>query len=228
MVESGLFTPGGFMSRSTSADKLALDTRRVERVYTVLARIYDDMFDWALGPGRRRAVERLEVRQGDRILEVGVGTGLSLPLYPKGCELTGIDISEAMLEQARERAAETGPIGVRLRQMDAGDLAFPDASFDKVLAPYVISVVPDPAQVMAEMARVCRPGGTVVVVNHFLSDNPVLGLLERMLTPLSRWVGFRLDLPAGQVAGTAGLVLEGEERVNLFGLWRLLRFRRPE
>lgn len=216
------------MSRSTSADKLALDTRRVEKVYTVLARIYDDMFDWALGPGRRRAVERLEVRQGDRILEVGVGTGLSLPLYPKGCELIGIDISEAMLEQARERAVDTGPIGVGLRQMDAGDLAFPDASFDKVLAPYVISVVPDPDQVMAEMARVCRPGGTVVVVNHFLSDNPVLGLLERMLTPLSRWVGFRLDLPEGQVAGTEGLVLECEERVNLFGLWRLLRFRRPE
>jgi phosphatidylethanolamine/phosphatidyl-N-methylethanolamine N-methyltransferase len=214
------------MSRITSAEKLALDTRRVERIYTVLARIYDNAFDWALGPGRRRAVESLEIHPGDRVLEVGVGTGLSLPLYPEECSVTGIDISEAMLQQARERPAGSRPGEVRLRQMDAGDLVFPDESFDRVLAPYVISVVPDPEKVMAEMMRVCRPGGRVVVVNHFLSGNPLLGLMERSLTPITNWIGFRLDLTADRVARTAGLELVREERVNLLGLWRLLVFSR--
>ncbi len=214
------------MARSSMAEKLAEDSRRVERVYAALSRVYDDFFDWALGPGRRRAVERLDCEPGHRVLEVGVGTGLSLPLYPTQCEITGIDISEPMLGRARQRLLELRRSDVRLRLMDARRLAFPDGAFDRVFAPYVISVVPDPDRVLAEMARVCRPGGMVVVVNHFLSEGRALGLLERAFTPLSQWIGFRMDLPADTVRRADGLELLDEERVNLFGLWRLLRLRR--
>jgi len=214
------------MSRSSTADRASIESRRVERVYSLLAQVYDDFFDWALGPGRRQAVSQLPIRPGNRVLEVGVGTGLSLPYYPVKCHLTGIDISEPMLDQARERAESLGRDDVDLRLMDARDLAFPDGIFDHVLAPYVISVVPEPARVMAEIVRVCKPGGTVIVVNHFLSDNPALRLLERATTPASRWIGFRLDLPVSVVMDTAGLVTTEVRKVNMFGLWRLLLMRR--
>ncbi len=205
---------------------MAHAARRVERVYGVLAWIYDGFFDWALGPGRRYAVSRLTPQPGERVLEVGVGTGLSLPHYPAGCEVTGIDISAPMLERARTRASELRHSSIRLTRMDARSIAFPDAHFDKVLAPYVISVVPDPQRVMVEMARVCRLGGTVIVVNHFQSAFSPIAAVEHALTPLSTWIGFRLDLPVAALTQTPGLTLVRKERVNLFGLWHLLEFRR--
>lgn len=210
----------------TAEEAAALESRRVERVYSVLAGGYDAFFDWALGPGRRRAVICLPIRAGDRVLEVGVGTGLSLPLYPRECHVTGVDISEPMLDRARLRLDTLGRDDVDLRRMDARDLTFPDGCFDHVLAPYVISVVPEPGRVMAEMARVCKPGGTVIVVNHFRSENRALGFFERMLTPASRWIGFRLDLPVASVVPTPGLELVAMRRVNLLGLWRLLELRK--
>lgn len=212
--------------RYPTAERVEAEGRRVERVYSVLAGVYDAFFDWALEPGRRRAVDRLRVRPGDEILEVGVGTGLSLPLYPPHCRVVGIDISEPMLEQARARARELGRDDVLLRRMDARELRFPDASFDHVLAPYLVSVVPEPRKVMVEIARVCRPGGTVVVVNHFGSRTPLLRALDGWLSHLTAWIGFRMDVPVEVVTGAAGLELVHEEPVNLLGLWRLLELRR--
>jgi len=216
------------MPRFSAAEQVAHDSRRVERVYGALARVYDDFFDWALGPGRRRAVASLPIARGDRVLEIGVGTGLSLPHYPENCRVTGIDISDAMLDRARERLEGLDRTGVELRRMDARQLAFPDGSFDHVLAPYVISVVPEPERVMAEMRRVCKVGGTVTVVNHFGSAHRLIGLAERILTPLTLWIGFSLDVPVGTVTASPGLKTEREERVNLFGLWRLIEMRREE
>ncbi len=213
------------MSRYTTAERVAVESRRVEKVYSVLARVYDAFFDWALGPGRRHAVATLPIRPGDRVLEVGVGTGLSLPDYPRDCHVTGIDISEPMLERARVRAAELGR-PVELRRMDARSLGFPDGQFDHVLAPYVISVVPEPERVMEEMARVCRPGGTVLVVNHFRSRWLPLGWIERALTTLSQWLGFRMDLRIERITSTPGLEVRNVERVNLLGMWRLIEMRK--
>lgn len=214
------------MSRTSAAERAAIDSRRVRRVYELLARVYDDAFDWALGPGRRRAVNRLPLRAGQRALEVGVGTGLSLPHYPRDCHVTGIDISEAMLNQALERSDLLERSDIDLRLMDARELSFPDETFDHVLAPYVISVVPEPEKVMAEIRRVCKPGGSVVVVNHFRSRNALIRSLEWLLTPASQWVGFRLDLPQEVVTSTEGLEPVHVERVNLLGLWHLIELRR--
>lgn len=214
------------MSRSLSAEHVEAASRRVQRVYGFQARFYDGFFDWVFGPGRRRAVARLAVVPGEKVLEVGVGTGLSLPQYPEGCEVVGIDISNAMLERARRRLGALPGRSVRLLKMDARAIAFPDGYFDKVLAPYVVSVAPHPEQVLAEMVRICRPGGTIVVVNHFGSRSKVISRLERWATPWSSWIGFRLDQPIETVTTTPGTVLVGEERVNLLGLWRLLELKR--
>ncbi|MCP3979879.1 MAG: methyltransferase domain-containing protein [bacterium] len=213
------------MSRYSAAERAAVDSRRVERVYSALSRVYDRGFDWALGPGRRQAVSRMAIAPGQRVLEVGVGTGLSLLEYPEQARITGIDISEPMLDQARQRAADLGRNRVELQQMDARDLAFDDDTFDCVLAPYVISVVPEPERVMREIRRVCRPGGKVVIVNHFLSEARVLSLLERVSTPLSQWIGFKLDLPLSTVTEAAGFEIVSIDRVNLLGLWRLIEMR---
>jgi phosphatidylethanolamine/phosphatidyl-N-methylethanolamine N-methyltransferase len=214
------------MARLSTADRANLESRRVHRVYEVLARVYDECFDWALGPGRRRAVSRLPIRRGDRVLEVGVGTGLSLPCYPGDCHVTGIDISAAMLDRAQERLEQLGREDIDLRLMDARDLTYPDATFDHVLAPYVVSVVPEPQRVMAEIARVCRPGGTAIIVNHFHSPNRLFGWIERLLTPASQWIGFRLDLPIETVTQVPGFEVSHVERVNLLGQWRLIELRR--
>jgi phosphatidylethanolamine/phosphatidyl-N-methylethanolamine N-methyltransferase len=123
-----------------------------------------------------------------------VGTGINLALYPPHCHLTGIDFSASMLEKARERAARQGTPSVRLLEMDAAALTFDDDSFDIVYAPYLISVVPDPVQVVREMRRVCRPGGRIVILNHFLHANPLIAAVEKAISPLCVHIGFKSDL----------------------------------
>ena len=157
----------------------------VEGVYEKLANVYDLAFGPALNPGRLRALERMQLLPGQRILEVGVGTGINATLYPRDCSIVGIDLSPSMLEKARERCRRRDAGHVRLLSMDAAALTFPDRSFDVVYAPYLISVVPDPVKVAHEMRRVCRRGGRIVILNHFRSRNPVLSRLERAISPLT-------------------------------------------
>lgn len=203
-----------------------MEAHRTERLYSRLSSHYDFFFDKVFQSGREEAARCLELRPGERLLEVGVGTGLALPLYPKSVEVIGIDLSEGMLEEARDRINRMGLRHVTVSRMDATSLQFPDGAFDAVLAPYVMSVVTDPRKVLAEMKRVCRPGGRIVIVNHFLSRNPLKASLEKVLTPLSVHVGFRLDTPLGTILEDPELSLELKRRVNLFGNWTLLRLRR--
>ena len=210
------------MSRPYAGAKAVSETREVERIYAGLARVYDTVFDWALRPGRLAAIRAIDLRKGQRVLEVGVGTGLSLETYPRGTEVTGIDISEPMLKHARLRAAAAVGKSISIHRMDAQAMRFPDDAFDHVVAPYVISVVPDPGRVMAEIARVCRPGGTVVVVNHFVHEDRLLRYVERWATPLTRAIGFRLDTRAQVVTRTPRLDVRAIEAVNLFGWWKLV------
>ena len=125
------------------------------------------------------------IAPGDRVLEVGVGTGINASLYPRDCSVTGIDLSAPMLEKARERVARKGIRNVRLLEMDAADLKFASNSFDIVYAPYLISVVPDPVAVVREMRRVCRPGGRLVILNHFRGTNRLGAWLDRVISPLT-------------------------------------------
>jgi len=194
----------------------------VKAAYRRYARIYDVVFGAVLQPGRKAVLDALKLKPGDRVLEVGVGTGISLPLYPREVRITGIDVSREMLERARARVARARLANVEaLLEMDAEAMAFPDASFDKVVAMYVVSVVPQPARLLEELHRVCRPDGEIFIVNHFGSENRVMGALERALGSVSSQIGFdpQVDLRKLVPAAQNGDV----SRVNLF--WKMVRLR---
>lgn len=194
----------------------------VDRVYAKLTPVYDLIFGPTLQPGRVKAIARMELKPGDRVLEVGAGTGINALLYPRDCQVTAIDLSSTMLEKARERIALHGLRNVRLLEADAAHLTFADDSFDCVYAPYTISVVPDPVKVAIEMKRVCRPGGRLVILNHFRSDHLLMSRIERAISPATVHVGFKADLAMPAFLAQAGLRPLSVEKVNFPRIWSLI------
>ena len=200
----------------------AVENDFVERVYDKIAKVYDLTFGPTLHPGRLIALERMDIKPGDKILEVGVGTGINASLYPKHCHVTGIDFSALMLEKARERVMKKGVKNIRLKEMDAANLTFADSSFDIVYAPYVISVVSDPVRVVNEMRRVCRPGGKIVILNHFRSQTPVVARVERAISPFTVHIGFKADLDLPGFLAQSDLKPISIEKVSFPPIWSLV------
>ncbi len=194
----------------------------VESVYEKIAKVYDLTFGPTLHPGRLIALEGMGIKPGDRILEVGVGTGINASLYPSHCHVTGIDFSAKMLAKARERVERKGVSNVRLMEMDAGNLSFADNSFDIVYAPYVISVVSDPVRVVREMRRVCRPGGKFIVLNHFKSANRLVAKVERAISPFTVHIGFKSDLDLPGFLAQADLTPISIQKVSFPRIWSLV------
>jgi phosphatidylethanolamine/phosphatidyl-N-methylethanolamine N-methyltransferase len=200
----------------------AVENDFVARVYENLAWVYDFTFGPTLHPGRVQAIQRMGIGTGDRVLEVGVGTGINATLYPRDCAVTGIDLSDSMLEKARERVSRKGIRNVRLLEMDAADIKFADGSFDIVYAPYLISVVPDPLAVAREMHRVCRNGGKIIFLNHFRSPNRFLAWIERAISPFTVHIGFKSDLDLPAFLAQAELDPVSIEKVNIPRIWSLV------
>lgn len=201
----------------------ALEKRQVKRAYALYSPVYDLLFDWIFHPGRQAAIKLLDVQPGDRILEVGIGTGLNLPLYPPHCQLVGIDLSERMLEKARAKTEDLGLGNVTLKVMDAGATDFADNEFDRAVATYVISAVPDPVGVLREMRRVVKAGGVLVILNHFRSQKFLIRDLEDLLAPLCTRLGWRSNLALEPLFREVRLTPDIITRVNLFNGWRLIR-----
>ncbi len=206
-----------------------MELEAVAKSYARWAPVYDHTFGAVTHAGRRRATGFANA-VGGTVLEVGVGTGLALPFYAAHMQVTGIDFSEEMLAKAQEKVAEQGLTQVKaLRQMDARALEFADGSFDSVCAMHILSVVPEPERVMAEMARVCRPGGHVLVVNHFAAEGRgVMARIERAAAPLSDLLGWHSDFARARVLGEAGLELVEEDGLPPFGMMTYLRMRRRD
>jgi phosphatidylethanolamine/phosphatidyl-N-methylethanolamine N-methyltransferase len=210
--------------RADHCGKDLMDLRDTIRTYRLFSGSYDFVFGPVFHPGRKEAVRLANERPAQRILEVGVGTGLSLPYFRRDSRITGIDISEEMLAKARRRVERQSLSHVDgLHVMDAEHLEFEDNSFDAVLALYVASVVPSPARFAAEMRRVCIPGGTIVLVNHFTSENWGLRWVEKRLAHLARHIGFHADFPLDGFLRDSKLRVREIRPSNLFGYWRLLR-----
>jgi phosphatidylethanolamine/phosphatidyl-N-methylethanolamine N-methyltransferase len=196
------------------------DTLRIYRRY---ADSYDFVFGALLAPGRRAAVKLVNERPHQRVLEVGVGTGLSLPHYRRDACVVGVDVSPEMLAKARQKVTRLGLKHVEtIAEADAERLAFADNSFDAVVALYVASVVGDTARFGAELRRVCKAGGRIVLVNHFSTTPGPMRAFEKALSPLARHIGFHADFPLHDFLGVSGLHVTAVRPVNLFGCWVLL------
>jgi len=168
-------------------------TEQVATAYDRWAPTYDLVFGAVFRRGRAQAIVAAE-KVGERILEVGVGTGISLPQYRRSTRLTGIDISDAMLDKARDRVRDLGLSNVEdIRVMDAETLDFPDDSFDVVVAQYVVTAVPNPERALDEWARVVRPGGEIVITTRVGADTGMRGAIEKALMPVTSRLGFRTE-----------------------------------
>ncbi|MFB9171377.1 class I SAM-dependent methyltransferase [Roseibium salinum] len=201
-----------------------LDDAAVLAAYARWAPVYDMFFRIPLYWGRRAAVRHVNELDG-HVLEAGVGTGMSLPLYKDRLKITGIDISEEMLKKARKKVSHRPNID-DLQVMDAGRLSYPDNHFDVVVAMYVITVVPDPDKVVQELERVTKPGGTVILVNHFSTDTGPWSVFEQGLKKFGHRLGWNPEFPRSRILGRTRLQLEIEESVPPLRLFTLLKFRK--
>ena len=199
-----------------------MDPNKIERVYTSYAGFYDKVFGKVFHEGRESAIRNLNVQPDEQILEVGVGTGLALPMYPRHCRIVGIDLSEGMLARAKEKAEAHRLDHVQLHRMDAGAMEFTDDSFDTVVAAYVVTAVPDYRKVVNEMIRVCRPGGRIIMLNHFSNGNKVIAAVEKVISPLTKHLGWRTDLSLNTVLEGTSLQIARKQRVNPLRFWALV------
>lgn len=200
-----------------------MDMQAMRKSYARWAPVYDLTFGAVTSAGRRRVAGMVNARGGS-LLEVGVGTGMSLDLYNHDVRVTGIDASPEMLAKAEDRVLEKNLTQVaELREMDARHLAYGDNTFDHVAALHIMSVVPEPERVMAEMARVLKPGGSLFIVNHFAREKGALAKAARLAEPVANWLGWHSDFVRGQVLGQNDLKLAEEIGLPPFGMMRLLR-----
>jgi phosphatidylethanolamine/phosphatidyl-N-methylethanolamine N-methyltransferase len=202
---------------------VALEKRQVQRAYELWAPAYDFIFDWIFAPGREAAIKHLELSRQHSVLEVGIGTGLNLPLYPATCRLTGIDLSQDMLDKAVERVQTLAMPDVTLKVMDATSMDFGENEFDRAIATYTISAVPDPVAALREMRRVVKPGGVIVILNHFRSERRVTGRLEDLVAPVCTRLGWKSNLTMKPLLEQVGLEPEIITTVNMFNGWRLVK-----
>jgi len=192
------------------------------KIYSEFAPLYDKIFGKIFYSRLERVIENLNIPPGSKVLEVGAGTGTSFPAYPTHCDVVGIDLAPDMLARARQKIEDNGWEHLRVLEMNAQDLKFPDNAFDYVMAFHVVTVVPDPVRMIAEAKRVCKPGGKIVVVNHFTSDVPLIGSLTEALDPLTRWLGWRTDLRLKPFIETTNLKVERVYKLSKSSLYTVL------
>jgi phosphatidylethanolamine/phosphatidyl-N-methylethanolamine N-methyltransferase len=196
------------------------------KLYSEFAPFYDRVFGKMFYNRLERVIEDLEIPPGAQVLEVGAGTGTSFPAYPTHCHVTGVDLAPDMLARARQKIEDNGWSHLKVMEMNALDLKFPDNSFDFVMAFHVVTVVPDPVRMIAEAKRVCKPSGKIAIVNHFTSDVPVLGSLTKAMDPLTRWLGWRTDLQLKPFIASAGLTVEKVYKINKTSLYTVVLARK--
>jgi len=194
----------------------------IKKIYNGYASFYDFLFKGFFHPRQKMAISDLNIKPGDNILDVGVGTGLTLPLYPRDCHVTGVDISVDMLRQAKKKVEKMGLINVNIMEMDACCLSFEDNSFDFVVATHIISVVPDPYKVISEMRRVAKPDGKLVIVNHFVSSNPIIAKVENFCDPFFRKLGWRMDMTLESLIAETDLKVYKTAKLNKVDLWKIV------
>jgi phosphatidylethanolamine/phosphatidyl-N-methylethanolamine N-methyltransferase len=199
-----------------------MNQEEVKSIYSKYSFIYDRMFSHFFFPRIKMGLNRSGFRKGDRIIEVGVGTGLSLPLYPRDCRVVGIDLTKKMLDKAQEKK-ECHRLGhVELLEMDAEHMTFADDTFDHCVAAFVITVVPNPEKMVAEMKRVTKKGGRILIFNHFASKNPLLNAMNKFFSPLTEKCGWRSDIPLELLSNHCNLQIDQVLKKRKLDPWSII------
>jgi phosphatidylethanolamine/phosphatidyl-N-methylethanolamine N-methyltransferase len=193
----------------------------VKSSYRRWARVYDAVFGAVLEDGRRKMIAQVNALQPKRLLEMGVGTGLLLPKYPRDTEVIGVDISEEMLALAEQKIAEKNLHNASVQLDDCERLSFADRSFDCVVLPYILSVTPHPRALIEEAIRVCKPEGHVIIANHF-SGSKTWAALEKIAAPVAAKIGFRSSFSYDEHVLQTPLSVLNVERANLLGLSKVV------
>jgi phosphatidylethanolamine/phosphatidyl-N-methylethanolamine N-methyltransferase len=202
--------------------------RSMEGIYSFYSPFYDLIFGKVLEAGRRKAFKYLDPSGPRKVLEVGIGTGLTLRHYPKSCHIVGIDISAKMIDRARERVARLGNgHTIDLEVMDACHMTFADNSFDAVISPYVITTVGDPLQFCREILRVCKPGGQIIIVNHSKDPDRLFGKLGAIASPFFARVGFVTDLDVVSLVRSTEIEVQQVIDCNFFNLHKVILGQKP-
>lgn len=196
-------------------------------LYSRLANHYDTLFQWVFFPRQRKMIRNIPVRRGARVLDLGVGTGYSLPLYPKHCSVVGVDRSGEMLEQARHRIRLNKIENAELIQMDALhiDKVFPRGHFDLITASFVLSVVHDPVSLLKKMKAVGTTDCSIYILNHLPSTHPVVGRCENLLEPITRRLGWHYSLDVDRIVPEAGLHIVSRKRCFRFDIFTVIHAR---
>lgn len=196
---------------------------KITDIYSIYSHFYDSFFGRIFQPGRRIASELMDVQPGEKILEVGVGTGISLPFYPKYAKVVGIDISQDMIKQAEERKQSLNLFNIRLSIMDATRMAFRDAYFDKVIAAHSITVIPEPVETLKEMKRVCKKDAEFFFLNYAGSDNDIIARFEKAISPIRNKLGLGKAIDLEELLYSASFEIVFKDRVNIFKLCQIIK-----
>jgi phosphatidylethanolamine/phosphatidyl-N-methylethanolamine N-methyltransferase len=199
-----------------------MNQEEVKTIYTKYSSIYDKVFSHFFFPRIKIGIDKSRIRKGDKVIEVGVGTGISLPLYPRGCKVVGIDLTTKMLEKAVEKKERHGLSNVELFEMDAENMTFADNTFDHSLAAFVISVVPNPEKMVSEMKRVTKRGGNILIFNHFSSKNPFVCSMNRVFSPVTEKCGWRSDITLDLLSNHCSLQINEVLKKNKFDPWSII------
>ena len=196
-------------------------THTLSRRYDTWSKFYDQTFKILFTDRQRRAINEMHLGSGDRVLDLGVGTGITLPLYPAGVRVVGVDLSPGMLREARRKNAAALPADTHLVRADALTPPFPDASFDHVLMSHVISVVSDPVRLLNVVARITRSGGRIVLISHFRSRRTPLAAVEKLLNPICLKLGWSSDINLPEILDRSDLQLAYQFKINPLDIWQI-------
>lgn len=208
-----------------------MNSSLVKNIYDNYASIYDLVFSVVLNPARKKAIRQMNIQPNEKIIEFGVGTGLSFNHYnfSNKISITGIDLSEKMLEKARSKVAKYKNFDITLSCIDAEDTPYDDSTYDKVMLMYVYSVTPNPEKLLSEAFRICKENGSVHIVNHFSNyENSRLNLFERSLSKMSKVIGFRTVFSYQDYIKNLNLNIESVESANIFSSTKVIHLKKKD
>jgi len=196
-----------------------MESSEIKKIYSRYSPVYDAIFSSMFFPRIRLGLEKIGIEKGDRIIEVGIGTGISLPLYPDACRVVGIDITRKMLEKAKKKKDKFGLEHVDLLEMDAENITFSDDSFDHAVVPFVVSVVSNPEKMVSEIKRVTKKNGKIIIINHFCSKRSFFSKIEKIFTPLFLKLGWKGGVSVDLLSNHCHLQIEEISKKHKLDPW---------